>query len=343
MFKLNSLSIAKKLGLIIGSALLGIIVMAAVFLTSERRLILEERQSGVRQTVEIAHSLVVHFHDQVSKGKMSEAEGKRSAMAALKALRYSGSEYFWINDMHPTMVMHPVKSELDGKDLSENKDATGKLLFMDFVNTVKASGSGFVFYLWPKPGSDQPVQKASFVKGFEPWGWVIGSGVYIDTVDSTMAARILGFSVGSLVLAALLLAIGLLIARNLLQQLGGEPEYATNITQRIAAGDLSVDIAIKANDQSSLLHAIKSMRDGFAGIVGRVRQGSESVATASSQIADRTGQSGPEPAHRRAGLSARRNRRIDGAAQFHGQAKRRQRETGQSVGARCFGRRHQRR
>jgi methyl-accepting chemotaxis protein len=285
MFKLSSLGIAQKMGLIIGSALLGVVALAAVFLTSERQLILEERQGSVRQTVEIAHGLVVHFHDQVGKGKLSEDEAKQRALAALKALRYSGSEYFWVNDMHPKMVMHAVKPELDGKDLTENKDPTGKQLFVEFVNTVKAKGSGFVYYLWPKPGSDKPVQKVSYVQGFAPWGWVIGSGVYIDTVDAAIGGRVIGFSIGTVLLAAVLLVVGLVVARSLLRQLGGEPGVATDITRRIAAGDLSVDITLKAHDQTSLLHAIKSMRDAFTGIVGRVRQGSESVATASSEIA----------------------------------------------------------
>ncbi|MBT9526659.1 MAG: cache domain-containing protein [Rhizobacter sp.] len=285
MFNLNSLSLTKKLGLIIGSALFGIILLATAFLVSERNLILEERKGSVRQTVEVAHGLLVHFHDQVSKGKLSDDEGKQRAMAAIKALRYSSNEYFWINDMHPKMVMHAIKAELDGKDLTDNKDPTGKRLFVEFVNTVKASGSGFVFYMWPKPGSEQPVQKVSYVKGFEPWGWVVGSGVYIDTVNATIVERVIGMSVGSLLLAIVLLAIGLVVARSLLRELGGEPEYATLITKRIADGDLSVDIALKPNDQSSLLHAIKSMRDSFTGIVGRVREGSESVATASSEIA----------------------------------------------------------
>lgn len=168
MFKLDSLSIAKRLGLIIGSALLGIVALAAVFLSSESRLILQERQSSVRQTVEVAHALVEHFHAQVGKGVLSEPEAKKAALAAIKALRYSSSEYFWINDMQPAMVMHAIKPELDGRNLSDNKDPTGKRLFVEFVQTVKASGSGFVYYMWPKPGSEQPVQKVSFVRGSRP-------------------------------------------------------------------------------------------------------------------------------------------------------------------------------
>jgi len=285
MYKLSSLSISRRLGLLVGSAVLGILVLAAFFLISERSLILEERKNSVRQTVETAHGLLVHFHDQVTKGKLSDDEARLRAVESIKGLRYSGNEYFWINDMHATMVMHAIKPELDGKNLSELKDPTGKHLFVAFVDMVKASGSGYVFYMWPKPGSEQPVQKVSYVEGFEPWGWVIGSGVYIDTVDAAMLGRVLSMSAGSLFLGAILLAIGLVIARGMLRQLGGEPAYAAKITQEIADGDLSVDIQIKAGDQSSLLYAIKSMRDGLAGMVGRVRIGSESVASASFEIA----------------------------------------------------------
>ena len=119
MLRLQSLSIAQRMGLLIASSLFGIVVLSAFFLGSERTLVMEERQLGVRQTVETAHGIVAHFHSQVAGGKMPEDEAKQRALAALKSLRYSGNEYFWINDMTPKMVMHPIRPELDGKDLSE--------------------------------------------------------------------------------------------------------------------------------------------------------------------------------------------------------------------------------
>lgn len=72
--------------------------------------------------------------------------------------------------MQPRIVMHPNKPELDGKDVSDFKDPGGKLFFVEFANTVRKDGAGFVFYLCPKPGFSQPVPKISYVKGFEPWG-----------------------------------------------------------------------------------------------------------------------------------------------------------------------------
>ena len=283
--QLNSLSIAKRLALVIGSALLGVILMAAIFLMSEKNLFLEQSKNSVRQTVETTHGLLPYFHDQATKGNMTEEEAQQRAIAAIKDLRYSGKEYFWINDMHPKVVMHPIKPELVGKDMTDMADPNGVHLYVEFVKAVKANGAGFVSYAWSKPGSDQPLPKISYVKGFAPWGWILGSGVYVDNVDAIIADRFKGIAVGTLVLAGLLLTISLVISRNLLRQLGGEPAYAEAITQGIAAGDLSVNITLKPDDQTSLLHALKTMRDNLADIVGRVRQGSEGVATASAEIA----------------------------------------------------------
>lgn len=155
----------------------------------------------MRQVVEVAHGNAVHFQALSSKGTMPDEEARQRAAAAIQALRYSGNEYIWINDMHPRMVMHPIRPELNGQDLSGNKDPNGLALFVEFVRTVKAQGAGFVPYMWPKAGSDTPVEKTSYVKGFEPWGWVIGSGVYIDTVNAAIWQRALGFGVVALVRA----------------------------------------------------------------------------------------------------------------------------------------------
>jgi methyl-accepting chemotaxis protein len=270
--------------MLIGICLLGIALLVSVLLTSERTLILQERQLGVQQTVETAHGLVTHFYELAQSGKMSDEVARQAAMAAVRALRYNGSEYFWINDMQPRMVMHPIKPELEGKDLSSTQDPAGKHLFVAFTDVVKASGSGVVWYLWPKPGSDTPVQKVSYVKGFAPWGWVIGSGVYVDSVDASIANRLLNTALGSLALATVLLVVGAVITRSVLAQLGGEPVQAVGVTRKMAQGDLALDIALKPNDQDSLLYAILTLRNSFAHIVGEVRAGAMGVAAASEEI-----------------------------------------------------------
>ncbi|MFZ6724889.1 methyl-accepting chemotaxis protein [Undibacterium sp. MH2W] len=283
--KLQQLSISRRLQLLIASAVIGILLLTALFLASEKKMILEERQANVQQTVETAAKVVSHYYDLASQHQMSEADAKQAAMDTVKALRYGDNGYFWINDMQPVMLMHPIKAELVGKNLANFKDPEGKLLYMEMLDVVKSKGSGFVFHVWTKPGSSAPVPKVSYVKGFAPWGWIIASGVYIDGVDASFHARLLTASVYTLVLAAVLIGVSIFIARSLIVQLGGEPSYASAVTKDIAAGKLTGDIILKQNDTTSLLASIKMMRDEIADLIRQIKTGAETISHASKEIA----------------------------------------------------------
>ncbi|MBN1103419.1 MAG: cache domain-containing protein [Deltaproteobacteria bacterium] len=118
-------------------------------------------------------------------------EHQESISQFVAALRYGpeNQDYFWINDMHPTMIVHPYKPELNGTDLSEHKDPKGKRLFVEFVKVCKEKGEGFVDYYWPKYGADRPQPKLSFVKAFKEWGWIVGTGLYVDDIEAMVNAK----------------------------------------------------------------------------------------------------------------------------------------------------------
>ena len=121
---------------------------------------------------------------------MTREQAQREAAARIELLRYGdeGKDYFWITDMHPTMVMHPYLPELDGQDLTNYEDQRGKTLFVAFVEAVRENGSGFVDYYWQwKDDPDRIVPKLSYVEEFEPWQWVIGTGIYIEDVNAAIA------------------------------------------------------------------------------------------------------------------------------------------------------------
>lgn len=105
--------------------------------------------------------------------------------------------YFWIQDIKGDMVLHPIKPSLNGKNLMSLKDPDGKLFFKEMDELVKKSGAGFVDYKWPKPGSKEPVDKISYVKLFEPWGWIIGGGVYLESTEEVLKTSALT-SIGSI-------------------------------------------------------------------------------------------------------------------------------------------------
>ena len=140
------------------------------------------RRQALQQHVEVAHKVLEWAHGQEQSGAATRAQAQGLAKAAVAKLHYGQGEYFWINDLAPVMVMHPVKPELDGKDVGSMQDPNGVFLFRRFAEVARTQGAGYVAYQWPKPGAEAAQDKVSYVKAFAPWGWVIGSGVYVDDV-----------------------------------------------------------------------------------------------------------------------------------------------------------------
>ena len=156
-----------------------------------RRNILNTKKEATRNEAATAWSLLDHYHQMEQSGAMTRAEAQTAAREAIRGLRYGpdAGDYFWINDFGPIMVMHPYKPELEGKDLSENKDPNGKRLFMDFVEICRARGEGFSEYMWQyKDDAARIVPKISYVKSFDPWGWIVGTGVYIEDVNAAVSS-----------------------------------------------------------------------------------------------------------------------------------------------------------
>ena len=169
-----------------------------------------ERKSKLKAMDENMLTLFSFYHGLETAGTLTREEAQTRAKDAVRALRYEDSGYFWINDMKSVIVMHPIKPALDGTDQAGMQDPTGKHIFQEFVKVVKESPTkeGFVDYLWPKPGFEEPVLKYSHVAGFEPWGWVVGTGVYADDLaamfqrNAIETAGILGVGALAIVLAA---------------------------------------------------------------------------------------------------------------------------------------------
>jgi PAS domain S-box-containing protein len=147
--------------------------------------IMERKRETARDLTRSARSSLESFASKEMSGQLSREEAQTKALEHVRGLRYGPDlkDYFWINDMHPRMIMHPYRPDLEGKDLSSFTDPNGKRLFVEFVQTVQNAGGGFVDYMWQwKDDPSRIVPKISYVTGFEPWGWIIGTGIYIEDV-----------------------------------------------------------------------------------------------------------------------------------------------------------------
>ncbi len=162
-----------------------------LFIPSIEKQMMAQKREMIRNLTDSCWSLLTVYHDRVKSGELSLEDAQARVIRRLRGLRYGpeGKDYFWINDMVPRLMMHPYRPDLEGKDLSGYTDPEGKRLFLEFVKTVQDAGAGYVDYMWQwKDKPDQVVPKISYVRGFEPWGWIIGTGIYVEDVRADIAS-----------------------------------------------------------------------------------------------------------------------------------------------------------
>jgi methyl-accepting chemotaxis protein len=211
---MRSLTIGGRVNLLSVLAVAGLLLVTGLSLMKLDRVMNDEIADRTKKTVEVAHSVVSHYQAQEQLGVMTRPQAQAAALSTLRALRYGQDDYFWVNDLHPRMVMHPFSPQLEGQDLSAKTDADGVFMFREMAEVARRDGAGFVHYRWAKPGQDEPAPKVSYVKAFKPWGWVVGSGVYTDQIVAAVGRAALGLGGMALLVALAMGVAGWLLGRS---------------------------------------------------------------------------------------------------------------------------------
>ena len=262
------------------AALLGMVVLAAVSLSTLRQTMMTERTKQLTTLVTLANAALERLHAQETAGELTRDEAQKEAKKLLSSLR-KDELYFFVRGytddiglVHPNPKRIGVVDPKGGKEAGERYRAA---LAGKTIATLTTTGS--------RPGSEDKVLKLFAVSKFGPWDWIVGFGDYIDDIDTAFwrnAAILLAIG------AALMLVVGLIawrMARTLYGQLGGEPEYAADVVRQIGAGDLGVAVQVRRGDDSSLLHAMHQMQQSLANTVQEIRGSTSTIATATSEIA----------------------------------------------------------
>ncbi len=215
--RLQNIGITLRINGLAASALLGMIAVALVTMVAMSGQMRADRATKTRHEVETAHSLIAHFQADEAAGRLSRADAQKAALAAVRALRYGDGDYFWIQDLDAKILMHPIKPEMEASDSAQFRDPNGKQIFVEFAKVARSQAAGYVEYLWPKPGLSDPVEKISYVKLFEPWGWVVGSGIYIDDVRAEIRTQSAWVGGEVVLIALLILGATFLIARGIVR------------------------------------------------------------------------------------------------------------------------------
>lgn len=245
--------------------------------------IIEERTIvKLNELVDLPLSEIARQYDLAKSGVKSEETAKEDALAMIKALRYSEVEYFWVNDYDGMMLMHSAKPELDNTSVLHMQDPDGKFIFQEFIETAKANGEGIVRYQWPKPGKDTPQPKISFVKGFEEWNWIIGTGVYVDDLMDIQRAiyiKVIAISSVIILFSFGLIALIVIPLNKTLNKIIAHTENYKNL-------DFREPINLKSTDElGEISQAFDSVSSGLKVLLESMVRTSEELGTESGVIA----------------------------------------------------------
>ncbi|ARJ65360.1 chemotaxis protein [Magnetospirillum sp. ME-1] len=248
-----------KILLIVILSLIGMGAIITANLANLRQDLMTARQVKTQHVVETAHSVIGHYIAQAKAGTLTTEAAQAAAIEAVKAMRYSGTEYFWINSLAGKMVVHPIRPDMQGKDLMDLKDPAGKNFFAAMIDVVRKDKAGFVDYLWPKPGFDKPVPKVSYVKGIEEWGWLVGSGIYIDDVDAAFQAEMAQMGGITATVVLIVLLVSWWIGNNVISGM----HSVTGGIRKLAEGDTAVEIkgAGRGDEIGDLVRAAEVFRE----------------------------------------------------------------------------------
>ncbi len=275
---MKNFRISTRLSLLVGLALTIFAAALVYSLYHYQDAMVAERKSKLAAMDQSMLTLFKHYNDLETAGTLTREEAQTRAKDAVRALRYEGSGYFWINDMNAVIVMHPIKPALDGTDQSAMADPTGKKIFTEFVKAVKGSpdGQAFVDYLWPKPGFEEPVLKYSHVAGFAPWGWIVGTGVYADDLAAMFRSNAIEM--------AMILAVGglaiILAAYGIVKSVTGPILRLKASMQSIAEEDVSRDVpeTERKDEIGAMAKVVSVLRQSVAERAElRVREGEQQV------------------------------------------------------------------
>ncbi|MBS0248765.1 MAG: cache domain-containing protein [Proteobacteria bacterium] len=270
-------------------ALLGLLVLGTVNTYKVTESLNARRHVELKNMVDSAYGAVAAQYDLFKAGKISEEQAKKAAGDTLTGMRYQDGNYFFVTGLDNKSVLNPANPKIVGKDMSAFKDSTGKYFVREMTKISREQGGGYVDYGWPKPGSDKPIGKTSYVKLFAPWGWIIGTGVYNDDIVAERDGLISTTVMVGLLIALITGSLAFFVARNIHNRVSRLGTLSGTI-EELSNGNFAVQLPeVKGHDEiGRITAAIRAMVDRLSNTMTAITRASGEVNNASAEISTST-------------------------------------------------------
>jgi methyl-accepting chemotaxis protein len=274
-------TIGRRLYLIVVTMAFGVLGILAIAAVEARSALWTAKAAETRPLVETAHSLVADYQRSAAAGEMTDQAARQGALARLSRLRYGQNQYFWVNDMTGTMLMHPTVPQLVGTSVLDLRDAKGAQPFHDMIDLVARQQAGAYEYYWPPDATAK--LKQSYVIRVAGWDWVIGSGVFVDDVEATISSVVLRIAGAAAIALSAALMLAIVQARGISHPIAA----LTEVMRQLADGDLTVEVpALGRRDElGAMADAVVVFKDSMAAAADRQRDEHTQQAQGQTQAA----------------------------------------------------------
>jgi methyl-accepting chemotaxis protein len=292
---IDRLKLKTRITLIVIAALLALVSLIVLSAFEMKRDLINGRKEVIQSVLEVVHSTLAAYRAQEAAGTLTHEQAQKAAADAIGALRYGGkdgkSEYVYSFTTDGVGIYHVIKERIGQNMLEKIKDAQGNYTWKDILAAVKQSpGGAYLTTFTARPGQKETVPKLGYVMLFEPWSWVLGTGVYIDDINDEFQKRLVTNLAFAGILILLIGAFGFVIARGVLRQVGGEPVDAIALMLRASAGDLTGEMPHAAKgsmlgSMGEMVRSIRSMVQEIGDGSTRLSRGAEHISAASREVA----------------------------------------------------------
>jgi len=256
-----------------------------------RKSLFNDFDTQAKSEVEMAVSMLQAIHDRQQKEGTSPEEARKQGADMLRSLKYGKDGYFWADTTEGVNVVLLGKP-VEGKSRMDSQDAKGKYLVREIIRNGMQPGGGFTDYWFPRAGETKPAPKRGYSLEFKPFGWVIGTGNYVDDLEALVKKAadesmknltesiylIIGATV---ILMAIIAVVSIVVTKRLLLHIGTEPAHLEEITQQVAAGDLTYRFE---QGRGGIYEAMRRMVEQLRKVMDKVNKSSQEVASASVEL-----------------------------------------------------------
>ena len=275
------MKLSTRLGLIVGSAIVGLVLIAGFSLSTLHSTMLEDRRTQIKTILSLASKQVAYYQSLEQSGKLSKDEAQAKAIEALRGL-HDGDDYIFARTMGALVLVHP-DARKQGKVDQGSKLPDGRTTMQAYLDVLSKGDFGFTDIVSKRPGGDVEVPKINGVARIQGWDWIIGFGVFVDDIDKAYWRFALNFLLIGGVVLAVVIGLAVAMSRTIYRRLGGEPDYAAEVAQAIAAGDLSRQVTGRV-ERDSLLGAVASMQQSLREMIEGIQTGSGSLGQAAQGL-----------------------------------------------------------